>query len=334
MVYGAVSLVKVSPGPGRTTVALGLRGGLGACLQQVLLVDPFAHGHPVLKLPIQADGNIGLAQHQPTGLASCRIANRIGSPDAGAIQYGGSMTSRTQVVEWAREQADALQSDMKFAASDGLYGGFWTVTDRSKTGVLMARAAAGLEFLRQHAGGDSEWLRRATIAYESDGNRSSMESGVHAIGEILRLWAAQVAIGATRLPAEFGESIRAVASTDVMEQVRRLIVDHDVHAAAPIVLAGAALETALRGAVAQLDLPVAGRPSISAYSGALRARDVITKQDAKDLEQMAGLRNAAAHGQFDQLSIERAGLMEQQVNLFLGRLRDVLEARSDEGRDQ
>ena len=35
---------------------------------------------------------------------------------------------------------------------------------------------------------------------------------------------------------------------------------------------------------------------------------------------MAGVRNAAAHGDFEELSRERSGLLEQQVNLFLRRL--------------
>jgi hypothetical protein len=235
------------------------------------------------------------------------------------------MTPREQIVSWAREQANELQSDMRFEPSDGGYGGFWTVNDLSRKGLLMARAASALEFLRQHAGDDSEWLRRATIAYESNGDRSSMESGVHAIGDIMQIWAAQVERGVTRLTSEVGEGIRSLASTDIMAQVHLLTEDRNVHPAAPIVLAGAALETALRGAVDQLKLPVVGPPGISVYSRALRSAALLTKQDAKDVEQMAGLRNAAAHGDFDTLSMERAGLMEQQVNLFLGRLRDVLD---------
>lgn len=240
------------------------------------------------------------------------------------------MTSREQVVAWAREQAQELQSDMRFEPSD-VHGGYWTLMDQSDKGLLMARAASALEFLRQHAGDDSEWLRRATIAYESNGDRSSMESGVHAIGEIMRLWAAQVESGVTRLSAELGEGIRSLASTDIMEQVRLLNEDRRVHAAAPIVLAGAALETALRSAVDQLQLPTAGPPGISSYSRALRSASILTKQDTKDVEQMAGLRNAAAHGEYDALSRERAGLMEQQVNIFLGRLREVLDGFASPG---
>ena len=236
------------------------------------------------------------------------------------------MISREQVVAWARRQADDLQSDMRFHQPDSGYGGYWSVTDPSKKGLIVARAASGLEFLRQHAGSDSEWLRRATIAYESHGDRSSLESGVHAVGEILRLWAAQVEAGVSRLPAELGASVRGVASTDLMEQVRLLNEDRNVHAAAPIVLSGAALETALRGAVEELELPIVGAAGIAAYSRALRTAGTISKQDVKDLEQMAGIRNAAAHGDMQSISRERAGLMEQQVNMFLARLRDILGA--------
>jgi hypothetical protein len=52
---------------------------------------------------------------------------------------------------------------------------------------------------------------------------------------------------------------------------------------------------------------------------------MLSTQNVKDVEQMAGVRNSAAHGQFDELSRERAGLMEQQVNFFLARLSKVLE---------
>ena len=46
---------------------------------------------------------------------------------------------------------------------------------------------------------------------------------------------------------------------------------------------------------------------------------------AQDVTQVAGLRNDAAHGEHDLLSRERAGLMEQQVNLFLTRLEQAVQ---------
>ena len=50
----------------------------------------------------------------------------------------------------------------------------------------------------------------------------------------------------------------------------------------------------------------------------------VSKQDMKDLDQMGGLRKAAAHGNFEKLDPGRAALMEQQVNLFLARLRGLM----------
>jgi hypothetical protein len=47
----------------------------------------------------------------------------------------------------------------------------------------------------------------------------------------------------------------------------------------------------------------------------------------KDVEQMGGLRNAAAHGDFEELDRERAEFMERQVNRFLRRLADIMASR-------
>ena len=89
-------------------------------------------------------------------------------------------------------------------------------------------------------------------------------------------------------------------------------------------LAGAALEGALRSAVEELQLALTERPSITAYARRLRSANMLSAQDVKDVEQMSGIRNSAAHGEFNDLSPERVGLMEQQVNMFLRRLSDML----------
>jgi hypothetical protein len=127
-----------------------------------------------------------------------------------------------------------------------------------------------------------------------------------------------VEIAGSRAWAEIG-----IVSTDVMSQVRRLLEDRAAHPAAAIVLCGAALEIALRAVVQARSLTPPQRPTLNTLTGALRQADLITVQDVKDLEQCAGLRNAAAHGDFDSLSHERAGLMEQQTNILLRRLADL-----------
>jgi len=152
-----------------------------------------------------------------------------------------------------------------------------------------------------------------------------MEHCALAIADIIIEWIAGVDSGQVKPRIAETLGARAVASTDLMEQVRVLNSDQNVTPAAPIVLAGAALEIALRSAVDELGLSVSGQPGITAYARELRSADVLGKQEMKDVEQMAGVRNQAAHGELDTLSPERAGLMEQQVNLFLQTLENVLQ---------
>jgi hypothetical protein len=82
-------------------------------------------------------------------------------------------------------------------------------------------------------------------------------------------------------------------------------------------LAGAALEELLRSLVITHSAQVTGRAGLQAYSQALRNTGVLTFQDVKDVTSWAGLRNSAAHGQFDGLSLERAHIMAEGVNLFM-----------------
>jgi len=189
--------------------------------------------------------------------------------------------------------------------------------------TIVSRAAAALEFLRQYSGDDSHWTRRATAIYESHGDGKSTESGARAVGEFLRSWSDQVEAGVIEVVGAQAQAEIAVVNTDIMGQVRRLIEDKQMHPAAPIVLCGAALETALRATVEAHNLVLSERPSMSAYGRLLRTENLISAQDMKDIDQCGGLRNSAAHGEFDALSAERAGLMEQQTNLLLRRLGDL-----------
>jgi hypothetical protein len=75
--------------------------------------------------------------------------------------------------------------------------------------------------------------------------------------------------------------IRIEAATDLMEQVQRFLDDKSVHPAAPIVLAGAALEELLRSML-NPGQPVDGKPGLNTYATALRKQDRITAADAKE----------------------------------------------------
>jgi hypothetical protein len=233
------------------------------------------------------------------------------------------MLTTDELVKSAREYAEALEHDMKWKpANQSMSGrGYWSVTEQADAQVG-ARAVAALNFLDQFSGRDSQWALRTHEVYErkSDGIAQVARN----LAGLLREWSDAVESGVF-IPRQIEtQALRAVASTDLMGQVRALAEDRNVHPAAPIVLAGAALEVALRSAVDELQLTLTERPSITAYARHLRTDGKLTAQDLKDVEQMSGLRNSAAHGQFDDLSRERAGLMEQQVNWFLARLSKIV----------
>jgi hypothetical protein len=194
---------------------------------------------------------------------------------------------------------------------------------------IRARAITALDFLDRYAGADSQWAVRGHAVFDLGSH--SMESSARALGEVLRAWADQVEEGIVVIPQADAHGARAIASTDLMGQVRMLNEDQDVSPAAPIVLAGAALEIALRSAIAELSLQLPPKHSINAYMGCLRAAGVLSVQDVKDIEQMSGLRNSAAHGDFAALSRERAGLIEQQVGILLRRLAEIIEPRTATG---
>ena len=198
--------------------------------------------------------------------------------------------------------------------------GWWTASPPEMQSVIAARAAAGMEFLRQYSGPDSAWTQRAESVYNNKGGNRSDESGARALGDFLRSWADQVEAGVIEVFGSAASGVAAFVSTDMMEQVRQLLADKTIHPAAPIVLSGAALEVALRAAVEAHALCLSARPSISAYATALRSADLISKQDVKDIESCGGMRNAAAHGEFEALSAERAGTMEGMTNMLLRRL--------------
>jgi hypothetical protein len=109
--------------------------------------------------------------------------------------------------------------------------------------------------------------------------------------------------------------------SDFLEQAHQLLESSGVHPAAPAVLIGATLEEFLRTWVEAAGLSVGNRkPGLESYSAALRDADLITKQDVKDITSWGGLRNHAAHGEWNEVSDkQRVTIMLEGVNLFMRR---------------
>ena len=236
------------------------------------------------------------------------------------------MLTTAGLVSWAREHATQQEADMIFRKSEYGYGWpWWEATSPAAESRIKARAYAALDFLDRFAGADSQWARSGRAVFEN--HTHSMETGARELGDLLRAWADQVEAGIVPIRQVEAQGARTIASSDLMEQVGALRNARDVHPAAPIVLAGAALEIALRSAIVELSLESPERSSISALAGRLRTAGLLSAQDVKDVEQMGGLRNAAAHGNFEGLDAERAGLMEQQAKRFLRRLTVLINSR-------
>lgn len=224
------------------------------------------------------------------------------------------MPSQDQLLKWARSQATTLQQNIHWGSAD-----YWVVGP-SVSHEVAARATAAIEFLRRYAGPDSEWSREAQRVYSRYYNNNMIGTGARAVSDMLLAWAEQVEAGVIDIPETRAHSELVAVSTDLLGQVRRLHEDRTSHPAAAIMLAGAGAEIGLRAVAESRQLTLNERPSLTAWARLLRTNGLLSSQDVKDVEQIAGLRNAAAHGHFDELSRERAGLMEQQVNFLIAKL--------------
>jgi hypothetical protein len=107
--------------------------------------------------------------------------------------------------------------------------------------------------------------------------------------------------------------------SDYLSQAETLLNDNNVHPAAPAVIIGASLEEFLRCWLEDQDVDLSKiKLSLDSYSNELRVRNLITKQDVKDILSWAGIRNDAAHGHWDNVKEKaRIRLMLEGVNLFM-----------------
>lgn len=234
------------------------------------------------------------------------------------------MRRKEDVLVYARTLANDLEKDMHWVQNEHARArGYWEASDAASYSRITARAASALEFFRQYAGPDSFWTERANSTYISKGDNQSTETGTRSLGDLLRAWADQVDADVVEIAGSQAWTEVGIVSTDIMTQVRRLLEDKKTHPAAAIVLCGAALEISLRALADARSLTIPPRPTMNSLTTLLRQAQVITVQDVKDLEQCGGVRNLAAHGEFDDLNSARAGLMEQMTNLLLRRLAEL-----------
>lgn len=103
----------------------------------------------------------------------------------------------------------------------------------------------------------------------------------------------------------------------VLQQAQRLLAERNVHPVAPIVLASAALEEHLRALVESAGATIAGRPGINAYAVGLRTAGALDVTELRRLNLWGDLRNAAAHGRYDDLTFDDAVELVTGVEGFI-----------------
>ncbi len=175
-----------------------------------------------------------------------------------------------------------------------------------------AAKAQVCEFLRQYAGPKSSFTSRAE---ETSGFPSYL---VHTLSTILESFVEYLEAGlATGLSPERQAQIDVVS--DFLAQALSMLDTKEFHPAAPAILIGASLEEFLRNWFEAEGLSIGNsKAGIDTYTKTLRKKDLLSKQDVKDITAWAGVRNHAAHGEWDEVGDRsRVRLMLESVNLFM-----------------
>lgn len=221
-------------------------------------------------------------------------------------------------VVWATAEAERLR-----AVSNEPFHNSTAAGTRTTAGSIpaarsaQAEAAAAIEFLRRNAGERSELYRAAVDGLEG---RYSSRYLIALAGLLGQFVAAKNSGMLASL--DFEVASRVEAADDLMEQVSHLLSEKGVHVAAPVALAGAALEEMLRSMWIEAGEPkLPGKASISSYAAALQQAGRLSRGEVKDITAWADQRNDAAHGHFEGLDLQRARIMVDGINLFLQRRR-------------
>jgi len=176
-----------------------------------------------------------------------------------------------------------------------------------------AAQAQVCQFLRDYAGPKSSFLKQAEsipVSY----NHEMVSALDFILGSYIEYLEAGLATGVSP-----SRQAQLDVVSDILGQAQVILDGTGYHPAAAAMLIGASLEEYLRNWVEEAAVSLGNsRPGIDTYCKALRAADLISKQDAKDITSWAGTRNHAAHGEWDQVSDrERVRLMLEGVNLFM-----------------
>ena len=173
--------------------------------------------------------------------------------------------------------------------------------------------AAVVEFLRDYAGEQSEFVRLVKILPTSN---YTPEFWVRCMGGALEQYRDYVASGLHEAVTPVRQA-KIDTVSDFLGQADALLSDGRTHPAGAAVLVGASLDAFLREWVEAEGIS-ASKSGIDGYAEALCKAGKIEKEDVKDITAWAGRRNNAAHGEWDKVAdAQHIRLMLDGVNLFM-----------------
>jgi len=171
-----------------------------------------------------------------------------------------------------------------------------------------------MEFLRVYGGPKNAFLRNLEILmtpaglsiYELSVIESIMTSFLENLEEGLH----------SGISPERQDQINTVS--DFLVMADQLLNSRSVHPAASAVLIGASLEEFLKTWMDAEGLDLGSkRMGLQNYAQVLKEGGFSNTQDVKDITSWAGIRNEAAHGEWEKISKDRVSIMLQGVNLFM-----------------
>lgn len=179
---------------------------------------------------------------------------------------------------------------------------------------LHGSIAQAKEFLDNYAGPNNSFLKSIQEISQT-ANRSFAHQKTKSVLESFVKYVENDLLRSISLERE----IQIETISDYLEQAESLLNNKKVHPAAPAVIIGASLEEFLRNWLEEEGVDfLLIKPSLDAYCKELRIKELISKQDVKDITSWGGTRNDAAHGHWENVDDRnRIKLMLEGVNLFM-----------------
>lgn len=173
-----------------------------------------------------------------------------------------------------------------------------------------------LQFVRNYIGKDTEFYNSLLNYYKrySDNSHNKKVEASSVLDSIKSYLKLNLELGKSQ-----SYSVKIDIISDFLNQSIHLASDKKYHPAASAILLGASLEEFLKQLCEQNDIDLSEiKKTIDPISQKLYKENIISKQDYKDINSWAGLRNDATHGNFDEVNDRKRVLNAiEGVNLFM-----------------